>query len=600
MIPSLDIAALQTAYAEGTLKPADVIEAVYDRIAIRGERPVWITLVPKETALAKAAGASQGPLYGIPFAVKDNIDVAGLPTTCACPAFGYVPERSAAVVELLEAAGAVLIGKTNLDQFATGLNGTRSPYGAPASVFSAEHISGGSSSGSAVAVASGLVSFALGTDTAGSGRVPAAFNNIVGWKPTKGVISTRGLVPACRTQDAISIFALTVRDAAAVADVASSFDPEDAFAKPVADLPRWQFPAPLRIGVPQGPLEYFGDTEAEALYRNAVETLQFHGATVIPFDLGPFLEAARLLYAGPWVAERLAAIRSFAATNAADIHEVVRGIVLGAEAISAVDAFAGAYELARLKRVTEAVWQTTDAVLLPTTPTTYRIDELLADPVRLNSNLGLYTNFVNLLDLAAIAVPAGFRSNGLPAGVTLIGPALTEFQLAAAADRLHRAAGDLNLGATEKRLWNSPPFSAPAAPPRTIDIAVVGAHLTGQPLNWQLTERKATLLETTRTATGYRLFALPGTVPPKPGLVYDGAGDGLIEVELWRMDIGAFGSFVGLIPPPLGIGSLTLVDGRVVKGFICETYAVADAEEITAFGGWRAWRAQAPPPTLIA
>lgn len=590
MIPSLDIATLAAAYTERTVKPKDVIAHIYDRIAAEGERPVWISLMPKKTALAAAAKAPKGPLWGIPFAVKDNIDVAGRPTTCACPAFAYRPTRSAPVVERLIAAGAILIGKTNLDQFATGLNGTRTPYGIPASVFSPDHISGGSSSGSAVAVASGLVSFALGTDTAGSGRVPAAFNNIVGWKPSKGLISARGVVPACRTQDAVSIFALTVRDAAAVADVAVAFDPEDPFARDAAPL-RTAFPSPVRIGVPKQPREFFGDREAEALYDAAVAAAAGSGAAIVEIDLAPFLDAARLLYSGPWVAERLAAIRAFAARHAAEMNEVVRDIILAAKPLTAVDAFEGAYELARLRRLADRTWQDIDALLLPTAGTIYRIDDMLADPVRLNANLGRYTNFVNLLDLAAVAVPAGFRRDGLPFGVTLIAPALSDYALAALADRLHRTLPKARLGATETRLADTPAF-APAPPaPGTIDVAVVGAHLTGQPLNGQLTERNAVLIETARTGPGYRLYALPGTVPEKPGLVYDGTGAGGIEVEVWRMDFAAFGSFVSLIPPPLAMGTLTLADGRTVKGFIAEAFAVEGAEDITSFGGWRAWRA---------
>lgn len=587
---SLDIAALADGYASGKFTPADIIEEVYRRIAEAGERPIWISLVPKETALAKARSA-QGPLAGIPFAIKDNIDVAGIPTTCACPDFAYVPERSATVVKRLETAGAIAIGKTNLDQFATGLVGTRSPYGIPASVFDPEYVSGGSSSGSAVAVAAGLVAFSLGTDTAGSGRVPAAFNNVVGLKPTKGLISAQGVVPACRTQDTISIFALTVADAARVAASAARYDPDEPYSR---KAPRpftiERPPVNMRIGVPATGLEFFGDKEAERLYRLSVEHAANIGAEIVAFDLTPFQKAASLLYQGPWVAERLAAIRAFAKEKLGSLHEVVGHIILGAEKISATDTFEGLYALAALTREAEAQWETMDAMLLPTTPTTYKISNVLADPIRLNSNLGLYTNFVNLMDLSALAVPAGFRDNGLPFGVTLIGAAFADGWLATIGDALHRQLPKPRLGATNATLDTTPPIN-PASAGGRVSVAVVGAHLSGQPLNFQLQERNARLVATRRTAPGYSFYALAGTTPAKPGLVFDGQGAGNIEVEIWEMDEAAFGSFVALIPPPLGIGTLKLADGSSVKGFICEPHGLVGATDITAFGGWRAWLA---------
>lgn len=593
VLQSLDIEALTAGYAADAFSPADVIAEVYRRVGEKGERPVWISLVPREQALEKVAKAPKGPLYGIPFAVKDNIDVAGLPTTCACPGFAYVPERSAFVVEQLEAAGAIVIGKTNLDQFATGLVGTRSPYGIPSSVFDAEYISGGSSSGSGVAVAGGLVSFALGTDTAGSGRVPAGFNNIVGLKPTKGFLSARGMVPACRTQDTMSIFALTVGDAARVMEIAAAYDAEDAYSRK-APRPFAVEAAPtgLRIGVPaKEALAFFGDGEAERLFHVSVERAAQGGAEIVEIDFTPFQEAARLLYQGPWVAERLAAIRAFAESKPEALHEVVGGIIQGAAKLSAVDAFAGFYRLAELTREAEAQWQKMDVMLLPTTGTTYKIDEVLADPIQLNSNLGIYTNFVNLMDLSALAVPAGFRPNGLPFGVTLIGRAFEDGRLAAIGDALHRSLSDLRLGATEARLDGTPPVEATGTGGR-VAVAVVGAHLSGQPLNGQLRERNARLIKTTRTAAGYRFYALAGTVPAKPGLVFDGTSAGNIEVEIWEMDEAAFGSFVALIPQPMGIAALKLEDGSLVKGFICESYALDGATDITSFGGWRAWLAR--------
>lgn len=588
---ALDIHALGEGYASGTFAPAAIVEEVYRRIAASGERPVWISLVPKDEALEKAQRA-KGPLAGIPFAVKDNIDVAGLPTTCACPEFAYVPERSATVVERLEAAGAILVGKTNLDQFATGLVGARSPYGIPASVFDPDYISGGSSSGSAVAVAAGLVSFALGTDTAGSGRVPAAFNNIVGLKPTKGLISTQGVVPACRTQDTVSVFALTVADAARVIASAAAFDAGDPYARrPPRPFAVERPPTGLRIGVPAGGLAFFGDGEAERLYRASIDRLAEGGAEIVAIDLAPFRRAASLLYQGPWVAERLAAIRAFACERPGALHEVVGRIILGAEKLSAADAFEGFYALAGLVREAEAQWEKMDVMLLPTAPTTYRISDVLADPIRLNTNLGFYTNFVNLMDLSALAVPAGFRTDGLPFGVTLIGRAFADGRLAALGDALHRTLAHLRLGATATRLEETPPVAATPAAGR-VSVAVVGAHLSGQPLNVQLQERNARLVATAHTAPGYSFYALAGTTPAKPGLVFDGRGAGGIEVEVWEMEEAAFGSFVALIPPPLGIGTVRLADGSEVKGFLCETYALADAVDITSYGGWRAWLAR--------
>ncbi len=588
MTLSLDISELAKHYAAGG-RPEDVIAEVYRRIRAADDPAIWISLVAEADAMSRAAAAPKGPLYGIPFAVKDNIDTAGLPTTCACPAFAGTPAQSAFVVELLQAAGAVLIGKTNMDQFATGLVGTRSPYGIPHSVYDKDYISGGSSSGSAVAVARGLVSFALGTDTAGSGRIPAAFNNIVGLKPTKGLISTRGVVPACKSQDTVSIFTLTVSDAVAVAAVAATFDAADPFAR--QGVCAFETIAPgenFRIGVPVTGLEFFGDSDYERLYHAAIEQAANLGAEIVQVDFGPFREAARLLYSGPWVAERLAALGSFADDKPEAIHEVVRSIILGAKSFNAVDAFKGFYRLAELIRTTQAEWNRMDALLLPTAGTTYRIADVLADPVHLNSNLGAYTNFVNLMDLSALAVPAGFRSDGLPFGITLIGKSFDDGRLALLGDRLHRSLKGTELGKTGAMLANTPPVT-PAKPKNAVSLAVVGAHLRGQPLHGQLTERSARFIRQSRTAPGYSLYALANTSPTKPGLVYDGKGTGLIEVEVWEMGFAEFGSFVALIPPPLGIGTLTLEDGETVKGFLCEGHAVRGADDITQFGAWRTW-----------
>ncbi|MDX2307177.1 MAG: allophanate hydrolase [Hyphomicrobium sp.] len=588
MSASFDLSSLAARYAAGDAA-TDVIRDVYQRIKADSSSAVWISIVEEEVAVERVRSAPRGPLYGIPFAVKDNINVAGLPTTCACPAFAHVPARSATVVERLEAAGAIVIGKTNLDQFATGLVGTRSPYGIPRNAFDPDFISGGSSSGSAVAVAKGFVSFALGTDTAGSGRVPAGFNNLVGLKPTKGLVSTRGVVPACRSLDVVSIFALTSSDAARVLEVAGGFDTDDAFSRAAPGIGSPPVVGKLRIGIPAGELEFFGDKEYARLFDEATARAASLGFEIVPIDFRPFCEAARLLYSGPWVAERLAAIKDFATRVPDALHDVVGRIILGAKELSAVGAFEGLYRLAELTRAAEAEWSKMDVLMLPTSGTVYRVDELLADPIQLNSNLGTYTNFVNLMDLSALAVPQGFRADGLPFGVTLIGRAFDDPRLAQIGDRLHRALGDVTVGATTTALASLPAVAPHEDNVQCIKVAVVGAHLTGQPLHWQLTERKARYCGAARTAEGYRFYALANTTPAKPGLVFDGKGEGLIEVEIWEMDQAAFGSFVALIPAPLGIGTLRLEDGSSVKGFICESHATEGAIEITRFGGWRNW-----------
>jgi allophanate hydrolase len=456
MDQALDIASLVSAYVAGT-DPAQIIAKLHARIARDAGTAVWIHRVPLAEALARLDLAKQHhangdtlPLFGIPFAVKDNIDVAGLPTTAACPAFSYIAKDSARVVQKLEAAGAILLGKTNLDQFATGLTGTRSPYGIPSSVFDPQCVSGGSSSGSAVAVAQGLVSFALGTDTAGSGRVPAAFNNIVGLKPTKGWLSTLGVVPACRSLDCVSVFAGTVEDAIGIARIAAGFDAGDAFSRnaPTRPVSTDCWSPSFRFGTPVQSLEFFGDDAAATLFAESTARLEQLGGTRIAIDFTPFREAGQLLYGGPWVAERLAAIKDFSESHAEDMLPVTRDIILGAKRLSAVDAFEGSYRLAALARRADAEWARMDVLLLPTTGTIYRIDDVLADPIPLNNNLGLYTNFTNLLDLAAIAIPAGFRDNGLPFGVTLMSRAFEDEALAALAARMHRALHKATIGAT--------------------------------------------------------------------------------------------------------------------------------------------------------
>jgi allophanate hydrolase len=582
------VGALLDAYATGATAPEEIIEEVYRRIETCPDKAIWISLVSCEEALEAARALPNEslkkaalPLYGVPFAIKDNIDCVELPTTAGCPSYAYSPDEDATVVARLRAAGAILIGKTNLDQFATGLVGTRSPYGIPHSAFSEEHVSGGSSSGSAVAVARGLVSFSLGTDTAGSGRVPAAFNNLVGYKPTCGLGSTKGVVPACRTLDCVSVFAASCGDAAIVKRVIEGFDPLDPYSRTGSSRPLTG--ASFRFGVlDSSSRNFMGDDGAAALYENAVQNLCSLGGTPIDIDYTPFRKAAELLYTGPWVAERYAAVGTHVELGGDDVDPTVASIVLGGKSRTAVDAFVGQYELADYRRVINQVWDRIEVLLLPTTPTTYRIDEVEKDPVGLNANLGLYTNFVNLADCAAVAIPAGIRG-GLPAGVTLVGQAFTDQGLLSLGDRLHRSIGDgLAVGATVHPLSSITDMDGPG-----IYLAVVGAHLSGQPLNAQLAERGAKLMETTQTAARYSLFELADTVPPKPGLVRLGAGGASLEVEVWALSDEAFGSFTAEVPAPLAIGNVELVDGRWVKGFVCEPWALADARDITKFGGWR-------------
>lgn len=592
MLPQmLTLRALRAAYAGG-MTPLEVIEEVIARRARLADPAVFISTVPDDDlrAAAKAlmvAGPEGKPLWGVPFAVKDNIDAAGLPTTAACPAYAYDPAADSAVVARLRAAGAIVIGKTNLDQFATGLNGTRSPYGAPRSVFNADYVSGGSSSGSAVAVAAGICSFALGTDTAGSGRVPAAFNNLVGIKPTPGRVPNTGVVPACRSVDVVTVFAGSVEDGVAVRRVMDGPDAGDPFSRAAVPAP---LPPRPRIGVLAGAeREFYGNTEVEALYDAALARAESLGATLIPFDYAPFREAAALLYDGPWVAERLAAVEGFLDTNAGDFDPTVRKIIEGAKGKTAVEAFRGRYRLEELRKAVAPVWDAVDMLLLPTSPTTHTVADMLADPLAKNSQFGRYTNFANLLGYAAIAVPAGFGPSGLPAGVTLVGPAFSDDALAPFAAAMHAAAA---CGMGRDTAAAVPPAPAPGIPEGMLPICVVGAHLTGMPLNRELTGPGGFLLRATKTAPGYRLYALAGTVPPKPGMIHEPGfqGPGL-AVEVWALPAAAFGAFVAAIPAPLGVGKITLDDGSQVTGFLCEAHALTGAEEITRYGGWRAYRA---------
>jgi allophanate hydrolase len=588
---SLDFHSLSHAFANG-LSAVDLVDIVFDRIEACGDPGIFITRADRESvrAAARALGprSAAKPLWGIPFAVKDNIDVVGLPTTAGCPAFAFAPGESASTVERLVTAGALVIGKTNLDQFAAGLVGVRTPYPAPKNPFDPALVPGGSSSGSAVAVARGLVSFALGTDTAGSGRVPAALNNLVGLKPTVGAVPTRGVVPACASLDCVSIFALTVDDAWAVYQAMAGLDPRDAFSRSVpvgaigASLPK------LRVGVPDSASRRFsGDTESEAAFDRALDDLVAQGATLVPVDLSPFFEAASLLYQGPFVAERYEAIRPMLETRAGDILPVTRGIIESATKFSAADAFGGIYALRELQRVTKPIWSAIDALVVPTFPKPRRVAELEADPIGPNSDLGTYTNFVNLLDLCALAVPGRFRGDGLPAGITFIAPAGRDALLATMGAAFHAATG-APLGAT-----GAPQPPVPQRPVRadetTIEIVVVGAHLSGMALNHELLSNGGRFLREAMTRSAYRLYSLPGGPPRRPGLLRVGEQGHAIACEVWALPPDGFGRFVAGIPSPLAIGTLHLDDGTSPKGFLVEHEATIGAEDISHFGGWRAF-----------
>lgn len=523
------------------------------------------------------------PLFGVPFAVKDNIDVAGWPTTAACPAARYIAEQDAQAVVRLKAAGAIVVGKTNLDQFATGLVGSRSPFGAVINTFNPDYIGGGSSSGSASVLARGYVAFSLGTDTAGSGRVPAGFNNIVGLKPTKGWISARGIIPACRLNDTPSVFALTVADAYLVASLASGYDEKEAYSRQHPATAPAQFPPRAHFAIPDT-LTFYGDQQAEAAWQLALSALQDSGVTLTPIDFTPFQQLAEQLYAGPWVAERTAAVGALL-DHPEEMDPTVYHVIRQGLDFTAVQTYQAEYLRAELSRTIQQTLADVDALLVPTTPTIHTLAALEQSPVALNSQLGTYTNFTNLADLSALALPAPFRTDGLPAGITLLAPAWHDRALAEFGCRWQSLLA-LPLGATGRALPATP--LSLAVSNTHVRVAVVGAHLTGMPLNFQLTSRDAVFIEETKTAANYRLFALLDGPIKKPGLLRDQQGQA-ITVELWDIPLARFGEFVAEIPAPLGIGSLTLLDGRTVKGVICEPEVLKTALEITAFGGWRNW-----------
>jgi len=595
----MTISALQQAYRSGSLT-ADTFLLGKLKEAQQDTNNSWLTLISEsqlQSMLTQLQGKSvqELPLYGVPFAIKDNIDLDLLSTTAGCEDYRYQPSESASVVQLLMAAGAIPLGKTNLDQFATGLVGVRSPWGAVKNSFNPEYISGGSSSGSAVVVANGQVCFSLGTDTAGSGRVPAALNNIVGLKATKGLLSCHGVVPACKSLDCVTLFANTVDELNQLLDISGQLDPNDCYSRANSADNSIEYYQPenrlaeLKIGVPeQGQLAFFGDSDAQLLFDKNIEQLQQAGAQMVTINFQPFLEAAKLLYEGPWVAERYAAIEDFFTDNSKQCLPVIETIISGASKHSAVSTFNAMYRLQAYKVQCDAILAELDCIVTPTAGTSYKISQVEADPIQLNSNLGYYTNFMNLLDYAAIAVPAGFLASGLPFGITLFGPAFSDRLLLSAGAQLQQING-FTLGATEQVL---PELIAEEheTTTSTIDLAVCGAHLSGFPLNSQLTERGGRLVKTCKTSSNYRFYALAGGPPFRPGLirVSDDSDQGVaIEVEVWRLPEHTIGSFLQGIAQPLGLGKVQLDDQSWVSSFICEGYAIADAQDISEFSGWR-------------
>ncbi len=598
-----DISSLQKAYEEGVFTPRELVSWLYQKAENYPGHNIWITrLTPKEIEpyLLYLSGKRMEdlPLYGIPFVLKDNIDLAGTPTTAACPEYAYTPDNSAFVVKKLLEAGAIPMGKANMDQFATGLVGTRSPepWGPCRNSFDPDYISGGSSSGSAVAVALGLASFSLGTDTAGSGRVPAMLNNLVGLKPSRGLFSMTGVVPACRSLDCPSVFALNTSDAEKVFSVMAQSDPSDAYSRqnPLENTSRafGQIQTPLKIGVPfADQMQFFGEAESAALFDQVVAGWTELGAEIVEIDIEPLLSAAKMLYEGPWVAERYVAIQDVIDNTPESVHPVVRGIVEGAIGKTAADTYKAEYRMQSYRARARQLFEQIDCLLTPTAPRHYLVEDVLKDPVQLNSNMGFYTNYMNLLDLCGLAVPAGFYSTGLPFGFTLVAPAFDDVKLLNAANRWEREQR-LPLGATKSLPKTEAAIPAPAViAAHRINVAVCGAHLDGLPLNWQLRERGATLVEKTKTSASYRMYLLEQPAPLRPGLVRNEEIGASIEVEVWSVPSSEFGSFVAHIPFPLGIGKVELEDSRWVSGFVCESSAVKGARDISEFGAWRKFMA---------
>lgn len=590
----LRLGALKTAYTDGSLTPRQLILALREQaVALNPEFNLFIHLLSAaelEPYLTALDGKSpvELPLFGVPFAIKDNIDLAGIPTTAACPAYAYTPERSATLVAQLIALGAVPLGKTNLDQFATGLNGTRSPYGACRNSVHPDYPSGGSSAGSSLAVALGVASFALGTDTAGSGRVPAALNNLVGLKASKGLLSTAGVVPACRSLDCVTYFTASAVEASQLLALTAKLDPQDQYSR---SNPLWNdasaFGAPrrgFRFGVPEQ-LEFLGCPESPALFAHAIEQLKALGGEPVEIEFAPFLAAARLLYAGPWVAERYSVAGTLIEQHPEAVLPVIKDVLSKAAGFSAVQTFEAQYQLQALKAQCDQLMAGLDCVLTPAYPRPVTLAELEVEPVQRNSDLGYYTNFMNMLDYAAVAVPAGFMTNGLPWGVTLLGRVFTDQYLLSLADALQRQQALSLVG--ERRL--SGPAPACSARNDMARVVVCGAHLDGLPLNWQLRQRGGCLVEATFSSPDYKLYALAGGPPFRPGMVRVAADGVAIPVEVWELPSSELGSFLTGIPAPLGLGKVQLASGVWESGFICEPYGLEGAADISAYGGWRAY-----------
>lgn len=588
----LTLPSLRAAYQAGTTT-RDVIGQVYQTIRKVSDEAIFITLRDEIDVIAEADALGpfdpNKPLWGVPFAVKDNIDVYGLPTTAGCKAYSYVPSEDAFVVSKLRAAGAIVIGKTNLDQFATGLVGVRSPYGFPKNAIDPDIVPGGSSAGSGVAVAHGIVSFALGTDTAGSGRVPAALNNIVGLKPSLGAFSARGSVPACRSVETISVFALTVDDAYAAFQVGCAYDSEDAYSKHIKAPGLAPAPSSAKIAVPNTSSRiFFGDAVQSVSFEQNLDTLETAGADIVEIDFQPFYDVAKMLYEGAWVAERYTVIEDLLQSDPDAILPVTRQIIGNAERLSAADAFRGMYRLKELVRRAEDMLGDADLICAPSIPTFYSCAQLDADPVTPNSNLGTYTNFVNLMDMCALAVPTPARSDGRPGSVTLIAASGKDSLLAEVAECLEMA-GARTLGATG---WARPERTAPVAAVGRTTIAVCGAHMEGLPLNKDLTALGATFVRAAETAPVYRFFALSGGPPKRPGLIRSSSDGTSIAVELWSLPTENLGAFMETIPAPLGLGRVQLSDGTEEIGFLCETTGIIGAEDISDLGTWRAYLAR--------
>jgi len=576
---TMNLNALRSRYAKG-LRVSQLVESLLDPLARSRVQGVWIHCLDDDALLARAreldaAGPADKPLFGIPFAVKDNIDVAGLPTSNGCRATVDWPAQSAPVVQRLLDAGALLLGKSNMDQFAMGLVGTRSPYGLCPNPFNPDYIAGGSSSGSAVAVARGLASFALGTDTAGSGRVPAALNHLVGLKPTPGRVSSRGLRPSCRSLDCISLFAHTIADSWELLQLIEGFDAADPYSSQPQAYPCALRQDAARIGVAEPDLlDFGGDPASQALYSRAVQAVTQSGLQRVETKIEPLLEAGRLLYDGPWVAERHVAVGELD-RNA--MQPPIAAILDQAADYSAADLFRAQHRLAQLRREADLLWQQVEALLLPTLPRPYRIAEIKAEPLRCNSHLGLYTNFVNLLGLCAIAIPVGLLPSGVPCGVSLIAPAWSEARLCRIAEQLLAAIETRSLAAAQ---------GCHADRSEQI-IAVCGAHMSGLPLNWQLLELGGHLLAESSTAPCYRMRLLEGSGPPRPCLLRSDSDGAALPLELWSLPGSQIGKLLAQVPAPLALGLIELADGRSVHGFIGQAGAVEHGRDITALGGWR-------------